>query len=94
MDDVRFERAVNRLKDLDLVATLDMFDHLTAQMIDRFGWAARTSAVANQAARFPAAERRDPVSEDLRAQIVRDNELEAEFYSIAAGVTREHMGIG
>ncbi len=37
MDDVRFERAVNRLKDLDLAATLDMFDHRTAQMIDRFG---------------------------------------------------------
>lgn len=88
MDDARFERAVDRLRDVDVVATLDSFDLLTSFMVDRFGWASLPPTMKNDAANASGVQELEPVPVGLREQLVRDNELEAEFYAIAQDVSQ------
>lgn len=90
MDDQRFQRAVDRLDDVDVLATLDDFDRLTTYMTDRFGWAPQGAAIVN-AAPVDGTTDQPPVSAALRAKIVSDNELESEFYEIARDASESRL---
>ena len=90
MDDARFERAVDRLREIDVLATLDELEALAAVMTERFGWKRQPSATANSAGLATNSEP-EPVPGALRAKIESDNGLEVEFYRIAREVSRASL---